>query len=533
MSEDDLLTLSEIARAAGVTLAAVSNWRRRYDSFPEPYVATGNRFSTEQIAAWLDRREIAVNNLTGDESPGTSYGTRFRRNLSDSPTVAPHVKHFWRVIESLRGAADVAVLADAVLGLLWLCMEESNIWNSVVRAADDRELALYLERQLHQRRPSFLAHAAVTISAASRGQLVELVQLIDRGWRSEDGGSRRWIVATFETVYAALAEAEGRRGSEFFTPSSLVRLMTELVSPSDRDRVLDPCCGGGQFLVSAATYVAEMHGQHANLELAGQTISERLLWLASLNLGVHGYRAELEQGLALTRNLPAKRGFEVVLTNPPFNLPIGGDYPPGARWRFGIPSAANANFAWLQYAAGSLSEGGRAAVAMVNSAANSTNAQDAAIRRAMVDAGVVEALVALPPGLFAATAIPITVWILRHPNRERRDEVLFVDATRYGESLGRARRVLASGDIDSITQTYRRWRTGEFSAKGGFAAVATVGEIALRQYRLTPAAYVGVVSATMPVVDDVHELWRELVDLGERALRVDADVRERLARVFQ
>jgi type I restriction enzyme M protein len=261
--------------------------------------------------------------------------------------------------------------------------------------------------------------------------------------------------------------------------------------------------------------------------------------MAKMNLGLNGLDADLGRlpGVALRENLRKSQRFDVIMMNPPFNMSSwsSGDPARDQQWRYGPPPAHNANFAWLQHAVLSLAEGGRAAVVMANGAASSENAQEKAIRAAMVEAGVVEGLVALPSHLFFSTAVPVTIWLLRRPNGAKADEVLFIDATTLGSMVDRIQRILRTDDIRQIAVACEKWR-GRDKARGyeeipGFSASVSVEKLREHDYRLNPRAYVTVPVDAAAAAGTALRLRHTLDELEALSIEIDAMAAHQLSRI--
>jgi type I restriction enzyme M protein len=255
--------------------------------------------------------------------------------------------------------------------------------------------------------------------------------------------------------------------------------------------------------------------------------------LAYLNLRLRGITPRVLP--SPTRSLPTgapDHRYDVVTANPPFNLKHwDGDGRFDGRWRYGVPPAHNANFAWLQYVVASLDRGGRAATIMPAGAGFAANARERSIRAAMIDDGVVSAVIALPGQMFTTTAIPVTLWLLQPPSSDWPGEVLFVDATDLGSTPERGRRTLDGPDIDKIAETYREWREGQRRAVEGFAIGVPVDEIRAGEYQLNPRAHITPVEAA-PDPDtqarQVADLAERLEQLAEQADRIDRTIQLRL-----
>jgi type I restriction enzyme M protein len=543
----ELVTIADIARLAEVTMPAVSNWRRRHEAFPRSELQNDQElFVATEIAHWLDGRKIAKNDLKVSEFPGATYGDRFRRNKFG--VVARPETSFkealWKELIRFRGNQDVTEYADLALGLFYLSLQKSDKWADIA-TAETRESGRLVEitiletlehaplrLQLHRALSSFQGESR------SAERLREIIRVLDRPQRRADSemGRSLWGGEVFEYLLNRFAGAEGKRGS-VVTPSSVVRLLVELTTPRPGESVLDPCSDSGGFLVEAAKYVEEHGGRASDVVFFGQTILERSWALARMNLDLHRVSADLavRPGIALDDDLHSGRQFDAIMANPPFNISNWRRGDPTDRcWRYGVPPASNANFAWLHHIWSSLAEGGRAAVVMANNALSSEQAGEGRIRAAMVEDGIVEALIALPPRLFANTAIPVTVWLLRRPSNTRDDEVLFVDARTLGAMISRTQRGLLPDDNRRIVGTVLEWRGRQnqerYQNVQGFSASATIQEIRKNEYRLTPGRYVGTGIRTGMSVDSVIELRHELDRLHLRATEIDAVADQKLGR---
>lgn len=551
---DSRISMADIARLVEVQPPAVSNWRRRHSGFPQSEYITGQeRFRATELAVWLDGRKIAKNDLKEAEAVGTTYGDRFRRNLGIlTPTAsvpADRDKILWRELEQHRGATDVSGYGDLILTLCYLRICDSARWSNLVRVAVNPQqwskTGLLLE-QVVVAHESSIPHLRRVLPAELTGErenqrLAEIIRILDRvgpGSVPEDGQS---AARTFRNLLARFAAAEGKRGGEFFTPHSVVRVAVELIAPISSERLYDPCCGSGEFLVGAAVHAMSCGGSSSDLSFTGQALGERSWKLAKMNLILNGVTADLGPFPAptLRQDLHAGEHFDVVMANPPFNMGWSDSDPAwDPRWRYGAPPAHNANFAWLQHIVSSLAEGGRAAVVMANGAANSENVRERAIRTALIENGAVEGIIALPPQLFYSTAIPVTLWLLRHPVDKKDEYVLFIDGSTTGTMVSRSHRILTDGDVARIVDCYREWRgrqwTESYSGIAGFARYVPVQEIRKREYLLNPRGYVAAPVTqidTDSTAETVRGLRRALEDLRVQSVEVDATVDQQLKRI--
>lgn len=519
---DRHVSMSEIAGRLGLTLPAVSNWRRRHRTFPAPVKVDGRElFPVEELAAWLDGRRISKRDLGPDELPGTTYGTRFRDAMTTGHVSDVAIDALFREILQLRGAEDVAVFADVVLGCLYLAIVSEDSWNDVVTSKGSRLGGLPAATQ----DPAFPVLRSAFESLPRRGEdqrLALLIELIERVRGSGRG------VDVFDLLLDKFATEEGRRDATVYTPTVVVRLVVELAALARGSSVFDPCCGSGGFLLGAAKYAAT---HRFDASFTGYALSTRSRSLAHMSLRLHRVRASVDvPGVA---SFPREgwgipeRGFDVVLSNPPFDLKAETDF----EGRYGSLPKNRTSFAWLQYVLSSLAAHGRAAVVMPGGTLFREGAEKQ-VRTNMVDDGVVDAIIALPPQLFVSTAVPVTVWLLSRSEDEREKEILFVDASRLGHMISRTQRSLSDEDLSRIVDTVASWRAGDgHEDVPGFSASVTVGRIREQDYVLVPARYVGTdFEAPMPV-RTADELRDELRRLEWRAAEVDTAAERALDRV--
>jgi type I restriction enzyme M protein len=388
--------------------------------------------------------------------------------------------------------------------------------------------------------------------------LAGLVKLLDRltfqAQVGEDGkrvGARDLMGEVYEYFLAQFALQEGRKGGEYFTPASVVRLLVEMLEPAEGERVLDPACGSGGMFVQAEKFVETHGGDRFNVAVYGQERNLTTWRLAHMNLAIHGIEADLgeEPADSFHNDQHGELKADVVLANPPFNISDWGGERLGMddRWVYGTPPVGNANFAWIQHMVSKLAPGGRAGIVLANGSMSSKSGGEGDIRRAMVEGDLVACMVALPGQLFRSTQIPACLWFLadgkgRHSKwvRGRKGEVLFIDARGMGVMASRTERVLTEEELQRIAGVFRVWRgaegAGVYEDVPGFCRSASLEELREHDFVLTPGRYVGVAAAEEdPDGESVEEkaarLTKELYGLFEESGRLEAVVREQLGRV--
>ena len=388
-------------------------------------------------------------------------------------------------------------------------------------------------------------YARPALNKVMLGELIDLVSGI--GMAEEADRSRDILGRVYEYFLGGFAGAEGKRGGEFYTPRSVVRLLVEMLEPY-KGRVYDPCCGSGGMFVQSEKFVEEHGGRIGDIAIYGQESNYTTWRLAKMNLAVRGIDADIRwnnEGSFHKDELPDLKA-DFILANPPFNVSDwGGDrLREDARWTFGVPPAGNANYAWLQHIHHHLAPNGTAGVVLANGSMSTATSGEGDIRRALVEADAVDCMIALPGQLFYSTQIPACLWFLtRNKNpggdcRDRRGEVLFIDTRKFGYMVDRTRREFEVEDIHKISATYQAWR-GESDAAvykdvSGFCRAVTLKKIREHKHVLTPGRYVGAVKQEddgEPFADKMKHLVAQLTEQRKDAAKLDAAIAKHLAKL--
>lgn len=392
--------------------------------------------------------------------------------------------------------------------------------------------------------------------ALDKIMLGELIDLLSGIAQHEEAGQARDLLGrVYEYFLGGFAGSEGKRGGEFYTPRAVVRVLVEMLEPFPNPakgvegRVYDPCCGSGGMFVQTERFLKAHGGRIGDLAIYGQESNYTTWRLAKMNLAVRGIDAS---GIAWNnegsfhKNEWRDKRFDFILANPPFNVSDwGGErLKEDARWQYGTPSPGNANYAWLQHILWHLAPNGTAGVVLANGSMSSMQSGEGDIRRKMVEADVVDCMIALPGQLFYSTQIPACLWFLSRNKqngrfRDRRGGVLFIDARKLGHMVDRTRKEFSDEDVERITSTYHAWRgeagAGDYADVPGFCKSATMEEIKGHGYVLTPGRYVGAADAeddAAPFPERFAALQAKLEEQFAESEKLTATIRERLAGVI-
>ncbi len=498
------------------------------------------RFRRSDIAAWIDAqtRRSSRAGRGNDEQDG---GPLMARNNDDKAGSLGFEDKLWAAADVLRNNMDPAEYKHVVLGLIFLkyisdAFEERHraLLAEDPEAAEDRDeytaenvfwvpaAARWSLLQGQARQPTIgkalddamdaieadnaalkgalpKVYALPALDKHKLGELIDLISGIGLGTAAHR--EKDTLGRVYEYFLSRFASAEGRGGGEFYTPSSIVRVLVELLEPY-QGRVYDPCCGSGGMFVQSVKFIDAHGGRRDAVTVYGQESNATTWRMARMNMAIRGIEAKLgkQHGDTFHRDLHPDLRADFVMANPPFNISNwGGErLAEDVRWRYGTPPAGNANFAWLQHIVHHLSPTGTAGVVLANGSMSSQQSGEGEIRRKLVEADLVDCMVAMPGQLFYATQIPVCLWFLARDKgngkfRSRKGEVLFIDARKLGRMETRVHRVLDTEDIEKIAGTYHAWRNvgGSYADLPGFCKAAALAEIKAHDFVLTPGRYVG------------------------------------------
>jgi type I restriction enzyme M protein len=449
----------------------------------------------------------------------------------------------WATADKLRGNLDAAEYKHVVLGLIFLkyisdsfaekhaklvaekgadpedrdeyladnifWVPQEARWSFIQGRAKDPKIGKFLDDAMvavERDNPALKGvlpkdYARPHLDKQSLGGVIDLVSTIGLGDR--ESRSKDILGRVYEYFLSQFASAEGKKGGQFYTPRCVVQVLVEMLAPF-KGRVFDPCCGSGGMFVQSEKFVEAHGGRIGDISIFGQESNPTTWRLAKMNLAIRGIEGNLgqEPGDSFHRDLHKDLKADYILANPPFNMSDwGGDrLREDVRWKFGAPPPGNANYAWVQHFLHHLSPSGVAGFVLANGSMSSNQSGEGEIRKAIVEADLVDCMVALPGQLFYSTQIPVCLWFLarnKHNGRfrDRHGETLFIDARKLGRMIDRVHRELADEDLQKIAGTYHAWRgdkgAGKYDDVAGFCKLANMPEIQAHGYVLTPGRYVG------------------------------------------
>lgn len=345
-------------------------------------------------------------------------------------------------------------------------------------------------------------YARPMLDKRSLGELIDMFSSIGLG--DAENRSKDILGRVYEYFLSQFASAEGKKGGQFYTPRCVVRVLVSMLAPTEKSRIFDPCCGSGGMFVQSEEFIEAHGGRRGAVAVYGQESNPTTWRLAKMNLAIRHIDANLGQEPAdsFLRDQHKDLKADFILANPPFNMSDwGGDQlREDIRWKYGTPPTGNANFAWVQHFIHHLAPTGLAGFVLANGSMSSNTAGEGDIRKAIIDADLVDCMVALPGQLFYSTQIPVCLWFVARNKgngkfRDRRGQTLFIDARKAGELIDRVHRELTDDEIARIAKTYHAWRgdkdAGKYEEMPGFCRSVKTEEIIAHEYTLTPGRYVG------------------------------------------
>ena len=380
-------------------------------------------------------------------------------------------------------------------------------------------------------------YGKANLDKASLGQLIDLISNTEL--QAENEKSKDLFGRVYEYFLGEFANAEGKKGGQFYTPKAIVKLMVEMIEPY-KGKVYDPACGSGGMFVMSEKFVTEHQGKISDISVYGQESNQTTWKLSKMNLAIRNINSQFvswnTEGSFLKDSHPDLKA-DFILANPPFNQKDWGIdiLQDDARWRHGTPPSGNANYGWMMHMLYHLSPKGVMATVLANGSLSSNTSGEGDIRERFVEEDLVECIVALPKQLFYNTGIPACLWFLRREKTNNSKEVLFIDASEMGFMKDRVHRDFADADIDVITDTYHNWRKGNgYEDVKGYCKSATIEEIQKHKHVLTPGRYVGIPDEEgdgIPFEDKMADLSATLKEQMEKESKLNQEIKEQLSNI--
>jgi type I restriction enzyme M protein len=488
----------------------------------------------------------------------------------------------WGMADKLRGSMDSSEYKHVVLGLLFLkyvsdAFEEEYERLTQEEYADPEDADEYLasniffvpkearwsEIKINAKKPEIgqlIDNAMVALEkenkslkgvlpkdyarpALDKRRLGELIDLFSFKVGDKESRSKDVLGRVYEYFLSKFASAEGKNGGEFYTPRSVVSLLVEMLQPY-KGRIYDPCCGSGGMFVQSEKFIESHQGKIRDVAVYGQESNHTTWRLCKMNLAIRGIDSNLGEHNADTFHNDLHKGLraDYILANPPFNISDwgGNRLTEDSRWTYGTPPTGNANYAWIQHIVSKLAPSGTAGFVLANGSMSTNTSSEGDIRRNLISSDLVDAMVTLPGQLFYSTGIPVCLWFVTKNKaakgyRNRKGEILFIDARKLGHMVDRTHRELSEEDIKKITDTYHTWRgqeeTGQYEDIKGFCKSTTLAEVREHDYILTPGRYVGIEDAEEdgePFEKKMTRLTEELAEQFTKSKKLEEEIRKRL-----
>ncbi len=445
------------------------------------------------------------NNMDAAEYKHVVLGLIFLKYISD----AFEAKHAELEADQAHGADPEDPDEYRAATIFWVPKEAR--WSALKAAAPQPTIGTLVDdamAAIERDNPSLKGvlpkdYARPGLDKARLGQLINLVSDIALGAPADR--AKDTLGRVYEYFLAQFASAEGKQSGQFYTPRHVVRVLVEMLAPY-RGRVYDPCCGSGGMFVQSERFIEAHAGRIGDISIYGQESNYTTWRLAKMNLAIRGIDAQIAHGDTFHNDRHPDLKADYVLANPPFNdSDWRGDLlKDDRRWAYGVPPTGNANFAWVQHFISHLAPTGTAGFVLANGSMSSAQSGEGEIRKNIVEADLVDCMVALPGQLFYSTQIPVCLWFLARDKRngqfrDRRGETLFIDARNLGSLVDRTHRELSDDEIARIASTYHAWRgdpgAAEYADEPGFCHSATLDVIRSHDHVLTPGRYVGAADA--------------------------------------
>lgn len=421
--------------------------------------------------------------------------------------------------------------------IFWVPQEAR--WDTIAAAAYSPEIGMTIDNAMRaiERENDTLKdvlpkdYAKPELDKRVLGEVVDLFTNLDMGSAQENTDL---LGRTYEYCIANFAAYEGTKGGEFYTPASVVKTLVAILKPFENCRVYDPCCGSGGMFVQSARFIEEHSGRRDAISVYGQESNSDTWKMAKINMAIRGISAEFGKHHADTfhNDLHKTLKADFILANPPFNLSGWGQekLQDDVRWKYGTPPSGNANFAWIQHMIHHLAPNGKIGLVLANGAVSSQQSGESDIRRKIIEADLVEGIVALPTQLFYSVTIPVTLWFISK-DKKQKGKTLFIDARKMGTMIDRKHRDFSDEDIARLADTFTAFQNGTLEDVKGFCAIATTEDIAKQDYILIPGRYVGIEEQkedSEPFDEKMKRLTTELSSLFSRSHELEEQIKNNL-----
>jgi len=420
-------------------------------------------------------------------------------------------------------------------------------WDYLQRNAKKPEVGKYLDDAMdaiEKENPPLKGvlpkdYAKESLDKQRLGELIDLVGTIGLG--DTENRSKDILGRVYEYFLGQFANAEGKKGGQFYTPRSIVKLLVEMIEPYN-GRIFDPCCGSGGMFVQSEKFVEEHQGKIGDISIYGQESNQTTWRLCKINLAIRGIEAKVEWGDSFHNDKHRDLKADYILANPPFNDKDykGETLTDDVRWKYGVPPNTNANFAWVQNFIHHLAPNGIAGFVLANGSMSASGVEGK-IRRKIIEADLVDCMVALPSNLFYNTGIPACLWFLSRSKtngkfRNRHGKVLFIDARKMGVMVDRTHKELRTEDIAKITNNYHAWRGegGDYKDILGFCKSIELEIVKKHDYILTPGRYVGIAEEKEDPEEfeaKMLKLTSQLAQQFKKSEELEKDIKKNLGRV--
>jgi type I restriction enzyme M protein len=484
-------------------------------------------------------------------------------------------KQLWDAACILRGNMDASEYKQVVLGLIFLkyisdkfeerynelvaegegfeedldeylsagvfFVPASARWSAIAANAHTPEIGKIIDEAMHSierenKRLKGVLPKTFARPELDKRRLGDVVDLFTNISMLEQGDTKDVLGRAYEYCLSKFAEQEGKLAGEFYTPGCVVRTLVEVIKPYN-GRVYDPCCGSGGMFVQSAKFIENHQGNINNISIYGQDSNATTWKMCMMNLAIRGIEADLGHYNAdtfLDDCHPTLRA-DFIMANPPFNLSDWGQdkLKDDVRWKYGLPPSGNANYAWMQHMIHHLAPNGKIALVLANGALSTQTVGEGEIRKNIINADLVEGIVAMPPQLFYTTQIPVSLWFL-DKNKKQNGKTLFVDARNLGTMVSRKLRELTDDDIAQIADAFTAFENGDCEDVKGFCAVVETAEIDKHDYILTPGRYVGIEEQEddgEPFDEKMIRLTSELTEMFAKRQTLEQEIKERLGAI--